>query len=255
MATKTAVGLAAFVKEWVGQPYWYGCCCYDCTSSLLKRKTTQYPAHYTVARMARYREDIAAGKKCADCIGLIKGYMWLNEETGKAKYGSNNCPDKGANGMFTYAKRCKLNWGTIDALPERVGLVLWRSGHVGVYIGEGKLIEARGFSAGIVEANVADRNFTHWFEMPGLTYEENTPSEVETKAAVLSRGSSGEEVRTLQNMLNTIGYSCGAVDGKFGANTQAAVKRFQQDNLLQADGVVGEKTLGKLKNIFSKMKK
>lgn len=260
MAAKTATGLVAFAKEWLGRPYWYGTCCYDCTASLLKRKAAQYPSHYTAARMPRYQADIKAGKKCADCIGLIKGYMWLNEETGKAKYGSNGCPDKGANGMFSYAKQRKLKWGGISTLPERPGLVLWRSGHVGVYIGGGKLIEARGFVTGIVEANATDRNFTHWFELPGLTYcaaadFEPDPTPEPITAITLKRGSSGKEVRTLQNQLNTIGYSCGAADGKFGAITQQAVKRFQKDNLLPATGVADEKTFEKLQNIFSKVKK
>lgn len=258
MAAKTAAGLVAFVKEWVGQPYWYGTHCHDCTTSLLKRKAAQYPAHYTVARMPRYRADIEAGKKCADCIGLIKGYMWTDEETGKVKYGSNGCPDKGANGMFSYAKQRRLKWGTINTLPERPGLVLWRSGHVGVYIGGGKLVEARGFATGIVEANVADRNFTHWFEMPALTYTEHDEP-VSKPAAVtkitLKRGMSGNGVRMLQNRLNEVGYSCGAADGKFGALTQRAVKRFQQDNALPVNGIADEKTLEKIEKVFAKLKK
>lgn len=256
MAAKTAAGLVAFVKEWVGRPYWYGTCCYDCTKSLLSRKAAQYPAHYTAARMPRYREDIAAGKKCADCIGLIKGYMWWDDAAGKTKYGSNGCPDKGANGMFSYAKQRKLKWGTIDTLPDRPGLILWRSGHVGVYTGGGMLVEARGFATGIVEARVAERNFTHWFEMPALKY--GDAGDVADAAPViktLKRGSAGNDVRMLQNRLNEIGYSCGAADGKFGALTQQAVKRFQKDNGLTADGVADEKTLEKVEKVFEKVKK
>ena len=262
MAIKTAAGLVAFVKEWVGQPYWYGTHCHDCTTALLKRKAAQYPAHYTAARMPRYRADIEAGKKCADCIGLIKGYMWTDEETGKMRYGSNGCPDRGANGMFSYAKQRGLKWGIINTLPECPGLILWRSGHVGVYIGGGKLVEARGFATGIVEANVADRNFTHWFEMPALTYAGSSEPESEPEAkpspitrTTLKRGSSGNDVRMLQNRLNEIGYSCGAADGKFGALTQRAVKRFQQDNTLPANGIADEKTLEKVEKVFAKVKK
>lgn len=258
MAVKTAAGLVTFVKEWVGRPYWYGTCCYDCTTSLLNRKAAQYPAHYTTARMPRYCADIESGKKCADCIGLIKGYMWTDEETGKVKYGSNGCPDKGANGMFSYAKQRKLKWGAIGTLPERPGLVLWRSGHVGVYIGNGKLVEARGFATGIVEANVSDRNFTHWFEMPALTYTESSEAvskPVTVMKTTLKRGSSGSEVRMLQNRLNKIGYSCGAADGKFGAFTQRAVKGFQKDNALPANGIADEKTLEKIEKVFAKVKK
>lgn len=48
--------------------------------------------------------------------------------------------------------------------------------------------------------------------------------------------------RTLQRALNRLGYKAGAVDGKFGPGTQAAVKTFQHRAQLTADGVVGAKT-------------
>ena len=106
---------AAFCEKMVGQPYWYGTCCYKATESLRKRKTEQYPEYYDASRTARYRRDIADFAVVADCIGGAKGYAWTNgggailDSIGKAgeipnRYGANGCPDKGANGMFTYAK-------------------------------------------------------------------------------------------------------------------------------------------------------
>lgn len=56
-------------------------------------------------------------------------------------------------------------------------------------------------------------------------------------------GSRGEEVKQIQTKLKSWGYYNGEVDGVFGSNTQAAVKKFQQKNGLNVDGVVGEKTL------------
>ena len=68
----------------------------------------------------------------------------------------------------------------------------------------------------------------------------------EQSAAVLKVGSSGAQVRTLQTKLNNWGYDAGAVDGIFGSNTLAAVKRFQQRNGLAVDGIVGAKTAAAL---------
>ena len=59
---------------------------------------------------------------------------------------------------------------------------------------------------------------------------------------VLSKGSKGEEVKTLQRLLTALGYPCGAVDGSFGPNTLAAVKSFQKGNKLEVDGYVGKNT-------------
>ena len=65
-------------------------------------------------------------------------------------------------------------------------------------------------------------------------------------AAVLKRGSRGDEVVTLQKKLKQWGYYDGAVDGVFGSGTEKAVQYFQRKNGLTADGVVGAKTAAAL---------
>ena len=65
-------------------------------------------------------------------------------------------------------------------------------------------------------------------------------------AAVLKKGSRGDEVVTLQKKLKQWGYYDGSVDGVFGAGTEKAVQYFQRKNGLTADGVVGAKTAAAL---------
>ena len=65
-------------------------------------------------------------------------------------------------------------------------------------------------------------------------------------AAVLKKGSRGDEVVTLQKKLKQWGYYDGAVDGVFGPGTEKAVQYFQRKNGLTADGVVGAKTAAAL---------
>lgn len=59
----------------------------------------------------------------------------------------------------------------------------------------------------------------------------------------LRKGSEGPEVVTLQQALAELGYLSGAQDGNFGTGTQNAVKKFQTDKGLEADGIAGRKTL------------
>ena len=59
---------------------------------------------------------------------------------------------------------------------------------------------------------------------------------------VLRPGSTGEAVRELQQALKGLGYDPGAVDGQFGAGTEAAVKAFQKAQGITADGIVGDVT-------------
>ena len=61
-------------------------------------------------------------------------------------------------------------------------------------------------------------------------------------AAVLKQGSTGATVKTMQTKLINWGYLSGKADGIFGAKTKAAVVKFQKNNGLTADGVVGTKT-------------
>lgn len=59
---------------------------------------------------------------------------------------------------------------------------------------------------------------------------------------LLKKGSTGEAVKQLQQALKDLGYDVGAVDGQFGAKTEHAVKAFQHDRGIAADGIVGEIT-------------
>lgn len=62
-------------------------------------------------------------------------------------------------------------------------------------------------------------------------------------AATYRQGSTGEQVRTIQDKLKRWGYYDGAVDGIFGSGTRKAVVAFQKKNGLAADGIVGPNTL------------
>ena len=143
-----------------GVRYWYGTCYYKCTTALLNSKTRQYPAHYTSGRRSGYLSDIADGAMCCDCIGLIKGAVWSELGAHAARYGTGGCPDKGANGMLEYCKAKGMAHGSMNTLPEIPGLLLHKQGHVGVYIGGGYAIEAKGFNADVVKSKVAGRGWT-----------------------------------------------------------------------------------------------
>jgi peptidoglycan hydrolase-like protein with peptidoglycan-binding domain len=59
---------------------------------------------------------------------------------------------------------------------------------------------------------------------------------------VLKKGSTDPVVRDLQAALKTLGHDPGPVDGVFGARTETAVKAFQTQREIAADGIVGRVT-------------
>ena len=62
----------------------------------------------------------------------------------------------------------------------------------------------------------------------------------------LKLGSSGAQVKILQNRLIVLGYLSGTADGAFAETTEAAVIAFQKRNSIYADGIAGPTTLTKL---------
>ena len=74
-----------------------------------------------------------------------------------------------------------------------------------------------------------------------------TPSAAPAPTTTLKPGDQGAQVKVLQRALARLGYASGAVDGDYGPATQNAVKRFQTASKLDADGVLGPKTLAALK--------
>lgn len=53
-------------------------------------------------------------------------------------------------------------------------------------------------------------------------------------------------VKKVQKKLNRCGYSCGTADGVMGTKTKKALKKYQKDNGLTVDGVIGKATLESL---------
>ena len=70
----------------------------------------------------------------------------------------------------------------------------------------------------------------------------------EIPKSTVKRGSEGKDARTVQTRLKELGYYQGSVDGKFGRASVNALKNFQTNNDLTADGVAGKKTYAKLFN-------
>jgi len=77
------------------------------------------------------------------------------------------------------------------------------------------------------------------------------PTGLNTITSTLNRGSTGDQVKALQQYLIGMGYTNVKPDGVFGPITEAAVKQFQLKNGLASDGQFGPKSLGKAKTMGS----
>ena len=135
------------------------------TEGLFQAKLDQYPDG--VGNYEEFIRNNWVGKRTTDCCGLIKGYGWLDPETMSINYGTNGMPDLGANQMYYNASES----GTIDTIPEISGLAVWHDGHIGVYIGNGYVIEAMGTKYGVVKTQLEGRGWTHWLKVEYINYD------------------------------------------------------------------------------------
>ena len=163
---KNAADLATYaVHAWEqGWGYVWGTCGWVLTDSMLAAKLIQYPDG-----VGKYESVIRSnwlGGRTADCVGLIKGYGWLDPESRTIGYNTNGMPDLSANQMFSAATVT----GPIGTIPEIPGLAVWRDGHIGIYIGNGEIIEAMGTRYGVVKTQLSDGRFTHWLQVPYIDY-------------------------------------------------------------------------------------
>lgn len=190
------------------------------------------------------------GHYVADCSGL---FAWAYSKLGGSiAHGSNSIYDRycGEKGKLTDEKRKSILPGTAVFTGDAK-----QHGHIGLYVGNGKVIEASGTQAGVCVSNITANKWTYYGYLKDVSYStENAPispsapSDDKILYPTLKRGNKGEKVAILQQLLIDRGYKLPRYgsDGDFGAETEAAVRQFQKDHGLKVDGIAGEKTWASL---------
>ena len=201
-----------------------------------------------------------------DCVCLIKGLLWgwngnKDKTYGGAAYATNGVPDVGADGIIGKCKDVSTNFSKLE-----VGELLWMSGHVGIYIGNGQAVECTPAWKNCVQVtdvlNIKSGTGHKWTKhgkLPYVTYDASAEPVVSEPAVstevksvselpVLKTGSVGASVKALQILLIGNDCSCGdyGADGEFGGATKAAVMKYQGKVDLEEDGVCGHKTWAKI---------
>lgn len=190
------------------------------------------------------------GHTVADCSGL---FAWAFKQLGGAiAHGSNSIWDR-----YCSSKGKIVSGRKADKAPLAPGTAVFtgtdsEKPHIGLYVGDNHVIEASGTQAGVCLSNLTAGKWKYWGELKNVIVEKTeapeTPEPSGETRPTLRRGSKGEWVKKLQEELIARGYDLApyGADGDFGKVTEAAVKQFQRDNGLSADGVAGPKTYAAL---------
>ena len=248
----------ALSEEWgyiwgTAGEYWTG------TKQLQLRRTTDEERAQGRQYGAKWLDHMVA-----DCSGLFSwafkqlgGYIYHGSDTMYRKY----CAYKGE-----LKKGKRTDGGT---LKPGTAVFVWNGkkySHVGLYAGDGTVIEAMNTISGVTTSKVTAGKWTHWGELTGVDYAGANNSEftiqnsefmeTDTNRPTLRKGSKGETVTEMQALLDRLGYDLGSygVDGDFGRATETAVRSFQSDHRLAVDGVCGPATWGELERATGVLK-
>lgn len=260
----TGQGLADFAEYRIGMPYFYGAkISYGrLTEDFMQELHKRLPDLVTDDYMEQARWQGQVGKVNTDCSGLIGAYLGVELSSAQ---------------LYAVAEQRFLpNMHEIYAwIP--IGTVLWKTGHVGVFLGrrdrEYWCVEAKGINDGTVCSNVRDNDWQCGLLFPGVSYDWNLPEadRIPEKPVVTRKGENpylrpcawvmqpekaaqypavkkityGEGVRWLQWELCEAGYPV-SVDGIFGSETKKALQKFQISCELHPDGIAKFKELEKM---------
>ena len=154
----TAKELVEFVKSKVGTPYVYGAHGEILTQAQINAWAAAYPGVYTASYIAKAQKFI--GQRCADCAGLLDWFFGGDKSSG-------------------YYRDSAVERVSINKIDETmIGWAVWKSGHIGVYIGSGQVVEAKGINYGTIISNVKDTAWKEVCKLSGIVYEEAAQPDV-----------------------------------------------------------------------------
>ena len=236
-----------------------------------------FSGQYSGTQLKQARKWREICERVFDCQGLADGYVTEATKTKVNVRARNN-----------FAEWCNIKGsGKIPSkyrIPSAALFVHNGSyvSHVGFLVkpvnasdpdGDWYIIEARGVMYGVKKYKLLSRtSYNRWGlmdeyfdysevlqEYHGVKAEEKEEEKVVLGSRLLKRGSKGEDVRLLQELLLKLGYTLGTdgeakngVDGDYGPKTESVVKEFQSSHYdLEKDGKYGEETHAALMEAIS----
>lgn len=229
---KTNTGLVAHAQAQLGLPYIYGTYGKVLTADLVRRKAKQYPTQLYPSR-EEYALKHFLGKRSYDCAGLVKSYMFQETPTSPPKYSEKY--DKNVGGLI---KAC-TETGKMSVMPEIPGLLVFRkTEHVGIYAGNGIVIEAKGFNYGVVKSKLSAGKWDKWGKLSWISY----PKKIEIP--VIKERHEEEIFVAEKNFKNTSGEN---LDVYCDTGLKAKIGTIYKNSTCKCLGIVDGKALLKYK--------
>ena len=182
---------------------------------------------------AYYDRKLAYGKGRigADCSGAFRPISGF-DDTAQGYY--NRCVKKGKIGQIQSDRACLVFKGKSEK----------RITHIGLYLGNGSVIEMKSSKDDCVKRTLKAGKWDFYGIPDWIDY--GTAKPKKDPLPELKIGSTGAYVKSWQDFLAMCGFYKGAANGIFDILTVKAVKEWQTANGLKADGIIGAKSWAKL---------
>lgn len=191
--------------------YMWGCFGQKVTESVISAKAKQYPSWYTPARQSKFRNLIGKNYYGFDCVCLIKGILWGFPNT---KYATNGVPDIGADTMINRCNNISTDFGNI--IP---GEAVWLGGHIGVYIGNGQVVECTPiWKDGVQITQLSQRKWLKHGKLPYIEYVANNIENTQVTSGNVYVVVKGDTLTKIANQFGTTVQAIANANGIVNVN-------------------------------------
>ena len=205
------------------------------------KNKTRYCNNHSYNRKAARTKMIQAASADTfgfDCVCLLKGVLWgWNGDTSKvyggAKYTSNGVPDIGADQMIKVCSDISTDFSNIE-----VGEVVWMSGHIGVYIGNGLSVECTPKWKNCVQITACNcsksgyntRNWTKHGKLPYIDYDVKSSTQSQPITVPSTSGNKTDEKAIWDFLMDKLGNAYGVAGLMGNLYAESALKPTNLQN-------------------------
>lgn len=190
------------------------------TDDLINQKAKQYPKSYSESKINKLKNLVGKNYYAFDCIGLVKGVLW---GWPNVKYKSNGVPDVNDQMVLSYLSDISTDMNNIE-----VGELLHMKGHVGIYAGNGMVVECTAkWSGNVLFSSLNDRRWERHGRLNWITYFSLQNKAEYFKMNTLKYKRTGNDVTIFEVIMKKLGLYSGTIDTHFGKGCVEACNKFQ----------------------------